>query len=192
MVVVFAGCAGMLVVGCGSSGSTTSSQQLEAAQRKGEEVAHERDRLNGLQHQVRHLRRQVNRGHSAVAPQQPAAAADTQAVGSTQAAGSGVLRSFHAPSGNVSCEVLEDGALCSVISSGETFSFLNGEAARIDSGSELPGGYGELAPYGSSVGAGSVSCAIPQSAEPRGVRCTDSASGHGFEASRVTARQEAF
>jgi len=62
----------------------------------------------------------------------------------------------------------------------------------MESGSALPRGFGELADYGSTVSAGSITCTIPASAEPRGIACVDTGSGHGFEASSVSSRQEAY
>lgn len=176
--------------GCGGSGSSESTQQqLEAAKREGEEAAREKDRITSLQHQVKQLKRQGHKTAPAVAApssqqEQPAPAPQGEAPV--------VLRSFHAPSGNVSCEILSNGALCSVDSTAETFSFSDGEAAHEESGSTLSRSSGELAPYGSTVSAGSVTCTIPQSNEPRGIVCTDSESGHGFEASRVGSRQSVY
>lgn len=177
------------VSGCGSSDSGGSSdQELEAAKREGEETAREKAQLGHLQHQVRHLQREVHRqGHTVVIERDPGAGA-TESPG----AASSVLRTFHAPSGNVSCEILSGGALCSVESIDETFSFSNGEEARAESGVALSRGSGEFAPYGSTVSAGSVTCSIPQSDEPRGITCSDDESGHGFEASRIPDRQNVY
>ena len=173
--------------GCGDS-SSSSSEQLEAAKKQGEEAAQERDRVSALQHQVKHLQHQVRRhGHTVVvAPSAPAAPA------SPQGSAVSTVRTFHAPSGNVSCEILSNGARCSIDSTGETFSFSNGQEAHDDPGVVLSRGAGELAPYGSTVSAGSISCAIPQSNEPRGIVCSDSESGHGFEASRISTRQSVY
>jgi hypothetical protein len=103
-----------------------------------------------------------------------------------------VLRTFHAPSGNVSCEILSNGALCSVDSIATTFRFADGGPAQIESGAALSGGAGEFIPYGGTVSAGSVTCTVPLSNEPHGIICTDSESGHGFEASRISGRQHAY
>ena len=176
------------VSGCGSSNSGGSSEQeLEAAKREGEETAREKVRIGRLQQQVHHLQHEVHRqGHTVVESDSGAEAAESASVASS------VLRTFHAPSGNVSCEILSGGALCSVESTNETFSFDNGEEARIESGAALSRGAGELAPYGSTVSASSITCSIPRSDEPRGITCSDGESGHGFEASRVPDRQSAY
>jgi hypothetical protein len=176
--------------GCGNSDSDApSAQQLASARQEGEEAAREKARIKSLQHQVHHLQSEVRRqGHSTTAVSSPNAA-EAEPAGSV---GSSVLRVFHAPSGNVSCEILSDGALCSVASIDETFAFSNGEVARVESGAALPEDAGELAPYGSTVSAGSIVCSVPRSNEPRGITCSDSASGHGFEASRVADRQHVY
>lgn len=173
--------------GCGSSGSDPSEQQLEAARKQGEKAAQERDRVDRLQHQVNHLKRQVH-GQGATAPTEPSGASSQP----PQNASSQVVRTFHAPSGNVSCEILSNGAICSVDSVGKTFSFAEGEAARAESGALLPRGAGELAPYGATMSSGSITCTVPNSNEPRGIVCSDAESGHGFEASRVSARQNVY
>lgn len=179
----------MAVSGCGSSDSGGSAEQeLEAAKREGEETVREKARIGRLQHQVHHLQREVHRqGHTVVVEGDSGAGAAESA-----SAASSVLRAFHAPSGNVSCEILSGGAVCSVESINETFSFSNGEEARTEPGVALSRSTGELAPYGSTVSAGSITCSIPQSDEPRGITCSDGESGHGFEASRVPDRQSVY
>jgi hypothetical protein len=175
--------------GCGGSGSDTpSAQQLESARREGEEAAREEAQIKSLQHQVHRLQGEVRRqGRSATADNPTPASAEP-----AESAGSSVLRSFHAPSGNVSCEILSDGALCSVASTDQTFVFSDGEEARVESGTALPRDAGEPAPYGSTISAGSIVCSVPQSNEPRGITCSDGESGHGFEASRVADRQHVY
>lgn len=181
--------AGMSVIavgGCGSSASNTvSREQLEAARAEGEEKARERGRVNHLQHQVHGLKRRID--HSEDAASAPAVGEESSDGGQSVP-----VRAFHAPSGNVSCEILSDGALCTVVSAGVTFSFGGGEVAEVLSTTSLPASAGELAPYGSTISAGSVSCIIPSADDPHGVICVDGVSGHGFEASRVVSRQRAY
>ncbi len=175
---------------CGGSNSSGPSEaQLEAARKQGEEVAHERDRINSLQKQVRGLKHQAKRRQSSAVVTQ--SDSGVEAV-SSEADESAVLRAFHAPSGNVSCEILSNGALCSVDSIAATFRFEDGQAAQIQPGASLSRGTGELASYGSSISAGSITCTVPLSSEPHGVICTDGDSGHGFEASRIEERQHAY
>jgi hypothetical protein len=187
-------CMVLLAVGmtaCGDSGSSTADQsQLEAARKEGEEAAREKERVSRLERQVNNLKKRSHREEHA-SPTGSSAIAD-ESAGGPQRSESSVLRSFHAPSGNVSCEIRSNGALCSVNSIGETFTFSDRGAARVEPGAALPRSYGELAPYGTVVSAASITCTIPQSNEPKGVTCTDSESGHGFEASRVPARQKAY
>jgi hypothetical protein len=176
--------------GCGDSSSGPSEAQLQAAKAEGEEAAREKDRIDNLQKQVRGLKHQAKQATTAPAP-----AAQTDSTVSSEPSDTGassVLRSFHAPSGNVSCEILADGALCSVDSVATTFAFSDGQPARIESGASLPRSAGELAPYGTTVSAGSVTCTVPRSDDPHGITCVDAGSGHGFEASRVASRQHAY
>lgn len=173
--------------GCGGSSSSGASQaEIEAARKEGETAAHEKDRVDSLQKQVRNLKKQAKQGQAA-AVAEPASNGEEGSV-----SGAAVLRTFHAPSGNVSCEILENGALCTVDSIETTFAFDGGDTAHIESGAVLPRGAGQLVPYGNTVGVGAVSCAVPLSSEARGVTCVDEASGHGFEASRVGERQKAY
>ncbi|HEX5593836.1 MAG TPA: hypothetical protein VFX35_10860 [Solirubrobacterales bacterium] len=175
--------------GCGDSSATNpSDQRLASARREGEEAAREKARIKSLQRQVRNLRKEVHKGDPATVVVTDAGDASPQAAPTASTAS----RTFHAPSGNVSCEVSADGALCSVASIDETFVFRDGEEARLESGTALPRGTGELAPYGSTISVGSVSCLVPESNEPRGITCSDSDTGHGFEASRIPARQSTY
>jgi hypothetical protein len=189
-----------LIAGCGGGGSGSSSTvavsaaQLHAAKRAGEEKAHEQDRVNNLQKQVRALKHKVNHrapSHAAAtvsaAPAPEPATTPAAAPESTEP-----VRSFHAPSGNVSCQVFIDGATCSVESIGETFVFEAGGPARIEPIATLPRSLGELADYGTTVSAGSITCEVPPSDVARGITCSDASSGHGFEASRVESRQSAY
>lgn len=178
------------VAGCGGSGaSQPSDAQLKEAREEGEEAARERDRIDSLEKQVRKLKHQTGRSGGSETAERSSSTAE---VSPPKEQGSRVLRLFHAPSGNVSCEISSQGALCSVGSVDETFSFENGQPAQIEPGTVLSDGAGELAPYGTVASAGSISCAIPQSDEPHGIICRDSDSGHGFEASRVRSRQHAY
>lgn len=178
------------LTGCGggSGSSTVAESQLRAAKKAGEEAAHEKDRVNNLQKQVKQLRHQV---HHAPSAGSSAPAVNTSTTDSSQSGGE-VLRSFHVASGNISCEIVVDGATCTVEPIAQTFTFGGGESAYTESGTVLPEDLGEVAPYGSTVSAGSVSCEIPPTSVPRGIVCGDSSSGHGFEASRVPERQSVY
>jgi hypothetical protein len=183
-----AGCGGG--GGGGANSSTVAESQLQAAHKAGEEAAHERDRVDSLQKQVSKLRHQVQHGASSASD-----GGQATTVGSESPSGepSGeVMRAFHVASGNVSCEVLDGGAICTVEPISQTFVFQDGEPARTEQSAVLPKDLGELVPYGSTVAAGSISCEIPPSNVPHGIICSDSSSGHGFEASRVSARQNVY
>jgi len=181
--------AALAIAGCGDSGSETAAQeQLEAARAEGEEAALERERVDDLQRQLRKLKKRVDDGGAAPV----AATPGPQAAAAAPASVPSEREAFHAPSGNVSCEVFTGGALCTVSSVGLTFTLANGEAARVESVSALGRDVGRLAPFGTSVRIGSIACQIPQEDEPRGIACVDSSSGHGFEASRHSERQRVY
>jgi hypothetical protein len=176
-----------LLAGCGASGADSPSEaELARARSEGERVAGERARVDELEEEVRSLKRQARRPRAELSGpmSQPP---DLPEEGVPQ-----LLRSFHAPSGNVSCAITGDGAFCTVDSIGTTFRVEGDSPGQIESGATLPQGFGELAGYGSSVSAGPITCTVPAAAEPRGIVCTNSNSGHGFEASRVGGRQKAF
>jgi hypothetical protein len=177
----------LTVAGCGGSSSDGPVEaQLNAAKMEGEEAAHEQDRIDSLQKQVNRLKRLARHGEPVSADH---AGAQSVVVPESESA---AVRNFHAPSGNVSCEISAHGALCSVGSIAETFSFDNGQPAVITPGTALTDGAGELASYGAVVSSGSIACTVPESDEPHGIICEDGDSGHGFEASRVSSRQRAY
>ena len=178
--------------GCGGGGSASTAAQaeVERARHEGEDVAREQDRIKGLQRRVKRLEHRAAAGAGQSAG--PVSAEPSPAAQARPGSELRVLRTFHTPSGNVSCEVLADGALCSVASTGETFSLRGLEPGRIEPGAAVAAGSGELVPYGSTLSEGAVSCSVPPSSVPRGVTCENAETGHGFEASRVAARQRAY
>ncbi|HVT64520.1 MAG TPA: protein kinase [Mycobacteriales bacterium] len=99
---------------------------------------------------------------------------------------------FHAPQGNVNCEIGAQVTVCSVVQADETFVLPHTGAAYREPGLRIPDTRGRLADWGSSVSNGSVTCSIPESYEPKGIVCRDSVSGHGFEASKVASRQHTY
>jgi hypothetical protein len=179
--------------GCGGSSSDDSSvqQQIEQARKQGAAAAHRQERIAELQRRVAHLEHKTQgKEGSTTSPQR------SPAVGASPTGGASdpsvPIRTFHSPSNNVSCEILREGALCSVISNDATFVLDQGEVARIEAGTAVPQGAGELAPYGSTVSEGTIVCTLPASGDARGVVCSDSSTGHGFQASRVESRQHTF
>lgn len=101
-------------------------------------------------------------------------------------------KAFYAGSGNVNCTISASQAACSVVSAGETFVVGDSGRGRIESGARYGRASGNYQPYGSTVSAGDFTCSIPAESSPRGITCTNSSTGHGFEASRKSARQKLF
>jgi hypothetical protein len=99
---------------------------------------------------------------------------------------------FHTASGNVNCSLTTTSAACSVASADMTFVLPSRGAAYETHGPTVLTGIGVLGRYGTSVSAGSIECTIPPEDVPRGVTCANTASGHGFEASRDRSRQRAY
>ena len=100
-------------------------------------------------------------------------------------------RTFHTPSGNVSCAIGTTGVACSVASVQTTFGLVLGRPGTIAPGAEVGRAAGELVAWGSTVTVGAISCNIPRETQRLGVVCFDD-TGHGFEASRVPARRKAY
>jgi heat shock protein HslJ len=103
-------------------------------------------------------------------------------------------RAFYAPSGNVSCSMQTESAQCSVASANLTFVIPRGGGSAYEvSGLSVPRGTGSEAPFGTEMRSeGVIVCDIPPSSTPAGITCHDTASGHGFQASRVAARQSVY
>lgn len=121
------------------------------------------------------------------------AGASTGASGGSAGEATGDARVFHTQSGNVACEVKAESARCAVASSQQTFVLPEDHGrAYTESGLALPIGSGYLAPYGTSLRVGSVTCAIPRQNEPKGIICTSNRSSHGFEASKLPSRQRIY
>lgn len=179
---------GLTISACGDTESEGISEtQLERAKEEGERVAHERARIDELENELRNLKRAARRSKADSPPAVVATAPDPAPESESE-----LLRTFHSPSGNVSCAITSTGAFCTVVSIAATFRFEDGGSGQIDLGSALPRAFGELAGYGSTISAGSVTCTVPEADESRGIACVDVSSGHGFEASRVDSRQKAY
>jgi serine/threonine protein kinase len=100
---------------------------------------------------------------------------------------------FHTPSDNVACYVEATGALCSIASLDVTFVIPSGGGKSFtEAGDAVPQGAGQVADYGASVSNGAVTCTVPLQSVPQGVTCANANTGHGFEASRVAARQRVY
>ncbi|HVV75136.1 MAG TPA: protein kinase [Mycobacteriales bacterium] len=115
------------------------------------------------------------------------------AAGSCVSSGSATATvDFHAPQGNVNCEIGPQLTICSVVQADETFVLPRSGAAYREPGLRIPDTRGRLADWGTSVNNGTVTCSIPQSYEPKGIICRDADTGHGFEASKVASRQQTY
>ncbi len=100
---------------------------------------------------------------------------------------------FHSPSNNIACSLQGDGATCTVASLGLSFVLpLGGGGAYTLESSSVTQGAGDTAPYGTTVSNGPVTCTVPAQNSPQGITCDDTNSGHGFQASRVAARQQVY
>jgi hypothetical protein len=100
---------------------------------------------------------------------------------------------FYAPTENISCSLHAESAQCSVVSANLTFIIPpGGGPAYTTPGLSVPPGDGAEAPYGTERSNGAIVCDIPPEKVAAGVTCRDIRSGHGFEASRVAARQAVY
>jgi hypothetical protein len=100
---------------------------------------------------------------------------------------------FHTPSDNVACYVEATGAMCSIASLDITFVLpTDGGVAFTEAGQAVPHDAGQVAAYGTSVSNGAVTCTVPPQSVPHGVTCADTGTSHGFEASRIAARQNVY
>lgn len=100
---------------------------------------------------------------------------------------------FYAPSGNVTCSLQSESAECSVASIDTTFVLPpGGGVAYTTTGLSVPRGEGSEAPYDTQRSYGQIVCSIPPQNVPAGITCRNTATGHGFEASRVAARQRVY
>lgn len=178
----------LALTGCGSSNNSSSSAiELRVDRERAEAAAnaHQEDKLKALEGEVHRLRH-GHQGTTTVVAPSGSSSPPPPVAGSE-------VRLFHAPGGNVTCEVQAESARCAVASNDQTFVLPQGNSsAYTESGLALSAGSGSLAAYGTSVGVGSVTCAIPMQDEPKGIACTSDESSHGFEASKVSARQKAY
>ncbi|HTA35855.1 MAG TPA: hypothetical protein VK761_03980 [Solirubrobacteraceae bacterium] len=136
------------------------------------------------------ITRQSAKGPSRAVATQTVTVPETQPA---QPSTDGKERAFFAPSGNVSCAIQGDGARCSVATADLTFVLPPGGGTAFTVPElQLARASGYEAPFGSEESNGAVVCSIPPSNVPSGITCRDSATGHGFEASRVPSRQKTF
>lgn len=109
------------------------------------------------------------------------------------ASSSGTVEAFYAPSGNVTCSLQGETAECSVASINMTFVLPpGGGTAYTTTGLSVPRGEGSEAPFDTERSDGQIVCSIPPENVPAGITCRNITTGHGFEASRVAARQRVY
>ena len=101
-------------------------------------------------------------------------------------------RTFHVPTGAVSCRVSASSAMCTVARNATTFSFADGGPARREGSAVISPGAGFEADWSSTVKVGTVLCRIPPKGVRMGVSCKDTDSEHGFEASRHPDRRRVY
>jgi hypothetical protein len=185
-----AGAALLVASGCGGNAELDSAaleQRIERERTDAAATAEQEQQIEALEEEVEELRPEGASG-DAPAPQ-PAEAAPSPASGSSPGGSADGAATFFI--GNVSCRVTDGSAACTVAAISATFSF-DGAPAQRSPGEVLPRRSGFEASWGTTVSRGSTSCRIPNENEPRGVTCSDSSSGHGFEASRHASRQRLF
>jgi len=107
-------------------------------------------------------------------------------------AGTSKARTFHVPTGAVSCRVSASSAMCTVARTATTFSFADGGPARREGSAVISPDAGFEADWSSTVKVGTVSCRIPPKDVIMGISCKDTDSEHGFEASRHPHRQRVY
>jgi len=116
-----------------------------------------------------------------------------QPSASSSASSPSTGEAFYAPSANVTCSLQSESAECSVASIDMTFVLPSGGgSAYTIGGLSVPRGEGSEAPFDTERTDGEIVCSIPPENVPAGITCRDTATGHGFEASRVTARQRVY
>lgn len=109
------------------------------------------------------------------------------------ASSSSTGEAFYAPSGNVTCSLQSESAECSVASIDMTFVLPSGgDSAYTVGGLSVPRGEGSEAPFDTERTDGEIVCSIPAENVPAGITCRNTVTGHGFEASRVAARQRVY
>ncbi len=101
-------------------------------------------------------------------------------------------KQFYVGTGNISCWLTSESAACSVASNQLTFQVLGNADGETEDGAKFGRASGSRVDYGTTVAVGDFSCEIPPESASRGVVCLNNATGHGFEASKVPARQRTF
>lgn len=106
---------------------------------------------------------------------------------------SAARRAFHIPDENVSCSLQADGARCSVTPANLTFILpTDGSNAYTVPGLLVPRDAGTETLFGTEQSEGEIVCDIPLQSAPAGITCSDRATGHGFEASRLLSRRKLY
>lgn len=101
-------------------------------------------------------------------------------------------KQFYVGTGNISCSLSNESAACSVASNQLTFQVIGNAYGETEDGAKFGRASGSRVGYGTTVTVGDFSCEIPSESAARGIVCRNNATGHGFEASKVPARQRTF
>lgn len=184
-----------LLTGFGLAGCAGSSQSDDAATQAridreradAAETARNEQKLADLQEEVRALKKRESTRRKTAAARAPVPSASA-----SRSSGDLESRTFHVPSGNVSCRISSRAATCTVAVIEKTFSFADGGTAGIEPGVELPRASGSAVGWGTTVSVGAVTCSVPPQTARKGITCTDVSTGHGFEASRQPSRRKAY
>ena len=174
------------IAGCGSD--NTSSDEIQQARAEAAAQQKLKDKQAELEQQVNELNKQNGSDKTKTV----VVTSGSGGTSTQPSSGSGTTRTFSAPSGNVTCQVTSSTAACTVASINTTFVLNASGTATREAGTRFPRGSGSPAGYGTTVTEGSVTCSIPPSSQASGITCVNSATGHGFEASRQPERQKTY
>lgn len=101
-------------------------------------------------------------------------------------------RTFYVGTGNISCSLSSEAAECSVASNQITFQVIGSSVGETEDGAKFGRANGTQVAYGTTVTVGDFTCEVPPQSVASGVNCRNNSTGHGFEASKVAARQKTF
>lgn len=177
-------------VACGDSNDDAVEQRISRERAEAAKQAQQEAEIDRLKDEIKEVKKRG--GNTTTVLREVDGRSDAGARPSPVTSSRTASKVFHTPGGRVTCAIYREGADCSVSSIGATFVLPPDGPARIESGVRLRAGSGSSAGWDQTVTAGSITCVIPPQSAPRGVQCSDSATGHGFEASKVPSRQRMY
>lgn len=187
--------AGLAFSGCGGNSEEAVEQRIARERAEAAQQAKQEAEIKDLQQRLKDAEKKRGGTTTVIKDGGASSGGGSSSGGSSGGGGSpsGALRMFHTPGGRVNCAIYRDGADCSVTGAGSTFTFRRGGGeARVEPGLRLGSSSGSAASWGETIREGSISCEIPLQSASRGITCVDAESGHGFEASKVPARQRLY